>query len=140
MTNNPFIPQSRNPIVEQNHARWRGSEPVPEALAYDDSDQLGGELLPQNRTKRFARCVFVGSGLFLIIVFFVFREIQHYRELYRMSRLVATAEARTRQWQERERIEEAQKASLLAELHRQQFSTGDSQVIKAAYVLPNRRY
>jgi hypothetical protein len=140
MRNNPFIPQSRNPIVEQNQARWRFSEPVSEARAYDDSDRLRGGLSPQHRTKRFARCVCLGSALFLIIVFFVFREMQHYRELYRMSLLVATAEAQTRQWQERQRMEEAQKAGLLAELHRQQFSTGDPQVIKAAYVLPNRRY
>lgn len=139
MRNNPFIPQSRNPIVEQSHPRWHGSEPVSEAPENDDFDQSGGKLSPQHRARRFVKWMCLASAVFLIVVFFVFREIQHYRELYRMSRLVAAAEAQTRQWQERYRLEEAKDAGLLAELHSQQFSPHNPQVINANYTLPDRR-
>lgn len=77
--------------------------------------------------------------MFLVVLFFVFREIQHNRELYRMSRLVAAAEAQTRQWQERQRMEEAQRAGLLAVLHTQQLPTRNPRIINASYILPNRR-
>jgi hypothetical protein len=76
--------------------------------------------------------------IFLIAAAFVFREIQHYQERYQLGRQLAAAEAQTRQWQERQRLEEARKAALLAELHSQQFATSNSQLIKTSYVLSNR--
>jgi len=138
MIRNPFIGAPRNPILERSHARWRIHGPTTESRANLAQDGLHTNLPPQHHAGLFFKFICTLSLTFLIATAFVFREIQHYQEQYRLGRQIAAAEAQTRRWQERERLEEARKAALQAELHRQQFATGNFQLIKTSYVLSNR--
>ena len=73
--------------------------------------------------------------LFLFVLFCVFREIRHSRELFKMNQLVVAAEQQRQHWQELERLDEAREASLLAELQRLQ-----SQAASNTPVKPTTRY
>jgi hypothetical protein len=77
--------------------------------------------------------------VFLILVFMVFREVKHSRELYRMNQLVIATEAQRRQWQELARLDEAREAGLMAEVLRLQSLPRESQIMQATYTLPERR-
>jgi hypothetical protein len=138
MTRNPFIGAPRNSILGQSHVRWRIPEAAAEAQEDHAQDRLPMDPLPQHHAVQFFKFIRTLTLIFLIAAAFVFREIQHYDERYRLGRQLATAETQTRQWQERQRLEEAREAALLAELHSQQFATGNSQRIKVTYNFPNR--
>ena len=58
--------------------------------------------------------------LFLFLLFCVFREIRHSRELFKMNQLVVAADQQRQHWQELERLDLAREASLQAELQRLQ--------------------
>lgn len=83
--------------------------------------------------------VCIVSILLAVLLLSVFREIQHTRELYKMSRMVTLAEAERRQWQERWRLAEGRTAGLLAAMHGQSAPSRDVQVIPASHVIRTRR-
>jgi hypothetical protein len=139
MTTNPFNPQAQTPVVEPNHNWQYKTEFSDEGMTTNNDNPSGMEINPSHPARRFINGVCVASALFLIMVFSVFREIQHNRELYRMSRMVATSEAQMRQWQERFRLEEAREAGFQAVLQSQSFSTSNPQIAEVNYPLPNRR-
>ena len=67
--------------------------------------------------RGFLICVGLASAAFLIAMLFVFQEVRHTRELYRMSRFISHVEAEKQEWREKQRIEEARTAELLATLN-----------------------
>ncbi len=136
MTRNPFRRGDRSPIMEPDHDPVSLPEPEAEDWSDLDSNLSGEERATEYPARGFVKQAVFASMMFLIVMFFVFREIQHNRELYRMSRLVAAAEAQTRQWQERQRLEEARRAGLIAVLHREPIPTRTPRVMNAAYILP----
>jgi hypothetical protein len=81
----------------------------------------------------------VAAAIFLIVVLFVFREIQHNRELYRMSRLVSAAEAQRRQSQELLRLELVREARIVAEFQTQRYSNSFSPPLLADFALSVQR-
>jgi hypothetical protein len=113
-------------------------EPATEAQENQAQDRLLTHPLPQHHAVQFFKFIRTLSLIFLVAAAFVFREIQHYQERYQLGRQLAAAEAQTRQWQERQRLEEARKAALQAELHSQQFATGNAPLANVSYVLSNR--
>lgn len=78
-----------------------------------------GEHRSEQATLFFLKCAGLAAAVFLIAALFLFREIQHSRELYQMGQLVTKAEAQKRQWQEKQRVEETRAAGYLATLHSQ---------------------
>ncbi len=68
---------------------------------------------------RFLNAIGYMTIVFLVLVFSVFREVAHSRELFHMNQLMLAADAQRRHWQEVARLEEAQDARLMAELFRQ---------------------
>jgi hypothetical protein len=88
--------------------------------------------------SRFVKCAGAATLVFLVLVLFVFREIQHTRELYQLSRLVMAAEAERRLWQEKLRLAEGRSASLVAAMHSQQALSPNTLAMNAAYVVPAR--
>ena len=110
--------------------------PPAQDYAASDSDLSGQQLTFYSPTRRFAiRVGFVVVALALLALF-VCREIQHSRELYRMSRLVAAVDAERRQWQERQRMQLVREAGLMATLHAQSLTPSNSNSIIG--VLPIR--
>ena len=137
MKKNPFashasMPKGDEPHAGQNHERASG------AANAGDGEPSDGEFASPQKRNRFLQLAGSASVIFLVLVFLVFREIAHNRELYQMSRMVAAAEAQKQFWKERHRLDEARAAALMAELLRQQSSSRDNQVIKANYVRPVR--
>lgn len=108
---------TRNPFRTRPTPEFRYSSP---AGVLSEATATPGEPHSNPVALRFLRRVATGTALFLMLVCFIAREITHNRELYRMGRLVAAAEAETRQWRERQRQEEANEARLAAELLHQQ--------------------
>lgn len=86
-----------------------GTDEIPEPAAAEHQAHL-------MESERFLRRLGVCLGLFLMVVFSVLREIQHNREMYRMSQRVAAAEADSRRWREDLRAEAALAASMQAAL------------------------
>ena len=123
--------------MARSHGRPFVTNRLLEDAATDSDPRSVSESAARHTTKRFINVVCVGTALLLVIVFSVFREIHHNRELYRMSRMVASSEAQARQWQERLRLEEAREASLRAELPVQPFLVRSLQAEKAGHTLPN---
>ena len=137
MKKNPFATHAPKttgdePRDGQNHDLASGVAKVGEGLPPD------GEFASPQKRNRFLQLAGSASVIFLVLVFLVFREIAHNRELYQMSRMVAAAEAQKQLWKERHRLDEARAAALMAELLRQQSLSRDNQFIKANYVRPVR--
>jgi hypothetical protein len=86
-----------------------GTDEIPEPAAAEHQARTV-------ESERFLRRLGVCLGLFLMVVFSVLREIQHNREMYRMSQRVAAAEADSRRWREDLRTEAARAASMQAAL------------------------
>jgi hypothetical protein len=139
MSTNPFISQTRNPILE-NIGGQSECEPASANLSNSDSARTVRKFGSAQHERRFLRRVGFVSLVFLILVFTVFREVKHNRELYRMNQLVVATEAQRRQWQELARLDEAREAGLMAELLRLQSLPRDSQIIQASYTLIERRH
>lgn len=138
MKNNPFATHA--PQTPGNEAcDGRKHEPAFEAENGSDCEPPSGEFGSGQKLSRFIQLACYAVAIFIVFVFCVVREIEHSRELYRMSRLVSAAEAQKRQWQERHRLDEAREAELLAELLRQQSLPRDPQRIPASHRLPTRR-
>ena len=78
--------------------------------------------------------------LFLFLLFCVFREVRHSRELFRMNQLVLAADMQRQHWQELERLDEAREATLLAELQRLQSQAASNASQRAAYHIPARSH
>jgi hypothetical protein len=138
MTTNPFISPTRNPIVEDIGGQYEG-EPALASLSNSDSERSGGEFGIAQHERRFLKRVGFSSVVFLVLVFSVFREVKHSRELFQINRLVAVAEAQRRQWQELQRLDEAREACLMAEVLRLQSLPRDTQIVKASDNIPARR-
>jgi len=138
MTTNPFISPTRNPIVEHIGGQSDG-ESASASLSNSDSEHTGGKFGFAQHEKCFLKRAGFLSAVFLVLVFSVFREVKHSRELFQMNRLVAVAEAQRRQWQERQRLDEAREACLMAEVLRLQSLPRDTQIAKASYNIPERR-
>ena len=138
MTTNPFISQTWNPIAENIGGQSEG-EPASASLSNSDSKRSVGEFSFAQHERRFLKRAGFSSVVFLVLVFSVFREVKHSRELFQMNRLVAVAEAQRRQWQERQRLDEAREACLMAEVLRLQSLPRDTQIAKASYNIPERR-
>ncbi len=102
MTTNPFLPPSRI-LIEEPPAG------PPE-----------GAFASGQRHWRFLNGLGYVTVVFLALVFSVFREVKHSRELFRMNQFIATSDAQRRQWQDLERLHEAREAHLTAELLRLQ--------------------
>ena len=122
MRTNPFVLPVRNLPDEEIDSRPGNVELIPFDLPLDDPRQTSRTFRAERTKNRFLRPACILSAVFLVLVMFVFREIDHARQLYRMSRLVAQAEAQTYQWQEKQRLEEARAAGLIAALYSQQHS------------------
>jgi hypothetical protein len=109
-------------------------EPGP---AFEIPGQAAVPTAPPPVTERFLCLVGVAAVLFLAIVFSVFREIEHNRELYDLSRKLAATEANARHWQEQLRLEEARSAGLEAALQARTFDARNPQAIQADYLSAN---
>ena len=98
MKTNPFaayapIPSGHGACREPNH------EFAGDAASGGDGGPAAGEFGSVQKRSRFTQLACYAVAIFIVLVFCVFREIEHRRELYRMSRLVSAAEAQQRQWQ-----------------------------------------
>ena len=138
MTTNPFISPTWNPILENIGGQSDGDS-ASASLSNSDSGRAGGKFGFAQHERRFLKRAGFASVVFLVLVFSVFREVKHSRELFQMNRLVAIAEAQRRQWQERQRLDEAREACLMAEVLRLQSLPRDTQIAKASYNIPERR-
>ncbi len=69
--------------------------------------------------RRFTTVVVLVSLVVGIMMLFVCREIHHSRQLHRMSRVVAAADAERKQWQERQRMQLVREADLMATIQNQ---------------------
>ena len=78
--------------------------------------------------------------LFLFLLFCVFREVRHSRELFRMNRLVLAADMQRQHWQELERLDEAREATLLAELQRLQSQAASNAPQRVDYRIHVRQH
>ncbi len=78
--------------------------------------------------------------LFLFLLFCVFREVRHSRELFRMNQLVLAADMQRQHWQELERLDEAREATLLAEIQRLQAQAANNALKKVAYRIPAQQH
>jgi hypothetical protein len=116
---------------EPQYYQWNDPD-----LASENSDrgedQSGADGPPARDSERFLPWVCLALALFAMAVFSVVREIQHNRELYRMSQQVTWAEAQRRQCLEALRMAEAREASLQAELQGRPFLTRNVQVMPAS--------
>lgn len=88
---------------------------------------------------RFLKVGAVALIMFAVVLLCVLREIQHTRELYRMSRLVTAVEAERRQWQEKYRLTEGRNASLLTVIHAQSTQTRDVKAFPVTCMLTVRQ-
>jgi hypothetical protein len=117
MNTNPTSVEELSAVANTN---WNGGYPSRKPAAYGTDEIPEPAVVEhQNRSaeaERFVRRLGLVSGLFLMVVFSVFREIQHNREMYRMSQRVAAAEADSLRRREALRMEEAREASLVAAL------------------------
>lgn len=141
MTTNPFISQTRNSFAENIGGQSDG-ESTSANLSDSGSGHANEEFGSAQHQKRFLKRVGYSSVVFLVLVFSVFREVKHSRELFRMNQLVAVADAQRRHWQEMQRLDEAREACLMAELLRLQAlprDTRDTLIVRAAYNIPARR-
>lgn len=142
MITNPFISQTRNPFAEEIGNATDG-ESVPGSAARNDPGHTDVATRPAQFQKRFFKFIGCLLMIFVVLVFSVFREVKHSRELFHMNQLLAAAEAEKRQWQELQRLDEAREALLMAQLLRLQSLTRDTRdplFVNAAYNLPPRRY
>src|ERR1039457_4176214 len=137
MTTNPFNLREELPVMERNYFRQYATDGLREATTGENLDPFGPETAAPHPTREFINGVYVATAMLLVLVFSVFREIHHNGDLYRLSQMVASSEAQTRQWQERLRLEEAREASLLAELQSQPFLARNLQFERAGRSLPN---
>ena len=138
MTITPFISPTRNPFVEHIGGLPEG-EPASASLSNSDGEHTRGKFGSAQHERRFLKRAGFSSVVFLVLVFCVFREVKHSRELFQMNRLVAVAEAQRRQWQELQRLDEAREACLMAELLRLQSLPRDTQIVKVSTPLAMRR-
>jgi len=86
------------------------------APAYPVMDEVNPADSPAANPERILPWICLAAAVFAMAVFSVVREIQHNRELYRMSQRVANAETQRRQSQQALRMAEAREAKLQAEL------------------------
>jgi hypothetical protein len=138
MTTNPFISQAQNPFTA-NLGGQPEDESTSASLANSDGGHLNEEFGSARHQRRFLNYAGFSSAVFLVLVFSVFREVSHSRELFKMNQLVAAADAQRRQWQELERLDEAREACLMAEVLHLQSLPQDTQIIKASYTIPKHR-
>ncbi|HEY9174176.1 MAG TPA: hypothetical protein VI136_17985 [Verrucomicrobiae bacterium] len=123
-----------NPFKNVDRGTPAETSLCPETLS---SDIAGVEA--DERARRWVKRVCKASVLFLALVLFLFRENQHAREQYLMSRMVTAAEAERRQWQERVRLAEGHAAAFIAVMHAQQALPPPPKMMPANYVVPARR-
>ena len=130
-----------NPFAAQNHYERReilsgaGTGEFRSALR---SDSAAPEQPPGSGqiTYNMFKITICLCALFLFVVFCVFREVRHSRELFRMNQMVLAADAQRQHWQELERLDEAREATLLAELQRLQSQAASNAPQRAAYRIP----
>ncbi len=136
MKRNPFRPQACPPAGELNCAGPFKTMHPPEDFAANNLHSSGQQFTHHPPDRKFTTVV----GLVLVVVgilmLFVCREIHHSRQLHRMSRLVAAAEAERKQWQERQRMQLVREAGLLATIHDQAHTPRNSNSV--TLVLPTR--
>lgn len=116
MTTNPFISPTRI-AIEESDRFINGAREAVNPFG-EETGRLGGEPGWLERNRPFLKRVGYFSVLFLVVIFSVFREVKHSHDLFRMSQMVAAADVERRQWQERERLDEARSAYLAAEVFR----------------------
>lgn len=138
MKKNPFIAQPWTSNVTNTGAVPTTVPTVEDALNFG-CKHTAGCFGATSRGRRFLKLICCSSVIFLVLVWFVFREIKHCREVYRMSRLVSLSEAQRRQSLERQRLGESREARLQAELLRQQSLAREARFMKTSLSFPNRR-
>jgi hypothetical protein len=119
MNLNPFSSSAWNPTEENLDTHPAGAS-ASANVDHWDRGRTDEEIGFARRPWRFLHGIGYLIVVFLALVFSVFREVKHSRELYQMNQLIATADAQRRQWQEAARLDEAQKARLMAEVMRLQ--------------------
>ena len=139
MKTNPFATKSRQPIAQATFCPQSPSESESEDPVAEGNEHSPREDEAERTSGRVVKHACVASIVFLVLVLFVFREIQHTRELYQMSRMISVAEAERRHWQEKLRLEEGRAAGLAAMMHSQQSLPQYPKVIRATHVVPARR-
>jgi hypothetical protein len=92
---------------------------------------------PAANPERVLPWICLAVAVFAMAVFSVVREIQHNRELYRMSQRVAVAETQRRQSQQALRMAEAREAKLQAELQLRPILTRNSTGLANVAVQPD---
>lgn len=127
-----------NPFAAQNHYARRENPPgagTGEFRSAPRSDSAAPEQPPapgQLKYNMFKLTIYL-CALFLFVVFCVFREVRHSRELFRINQMVLAADAQRQHWQELERLDEAREATLLAELQRLQSQAASNAPQRATY-------
>ncbi len=115
----PFFSQSRHAIEENIGGQFNG-EPTSANPSNHESDCTDEEPGSALHHQRFIKRASHLSLVFLVLVFSVFREVKHTRELFTISQMVTAADTQRRQWQEVARLDEAREACLMAEVIRLQ--------------------
>ena len=136
MISHPFQHTGPTSNPESQYYHWNDPDLAPDYLDRGE-DQSNADGPPARQSQRFLPWVCVALALFAMVVFSVVREIQHNRELYRMSQEVSLAETQRRQCLEALRMAEAREASLQAELQGRPFLTRNVQVMPANALKPN---
>jgi len=120
--------QHAGPPPEQEPQYYQWNDPTAAPAYWDrDAEPLRAAGGPTSDAERFLPWVCLAIALFAMAVFSVVREIQHSRELYRMSQEVTLAEAQRRQCLEALRMSEAREARLQAELQGRPLLAGHPQ-------------
>ena len=133
MNPNPFdsstsIPQAKNAPGQfaGGPADAGGSGPVPAPA--------GGRLAAA-ADRRWIKGAVVGTAVFLVLLFIVYREVYHNHRLYEVNRLRAAEELQRREAQGLLRLHVAHEAYLEAELLRLESQSHSPQNIQTALIL-----
>ena len=119
MRQNPFRPKACTPARELNCARPVKKMHPLEDCAANNLNSSKQQFTHYPSDRRFTTVVVLVSLVVGIMMLFVCREIHHSRQLHRMSRLVAAADAERKQWQERQRMQLVREADLMATIQNQ---------------------
>ncbi len=134
-----LLPERRYTLIKNP---FRAAKPAssPESPPTHQRRRSFSRPKPPQNPLRSPKGIGIVSVVFAVLVLFVFREIQHTRELYQMSRMVTAAEKERRLWQEKWRLAEGRNAGLIATIHSQPQLDQEAQVLPASYTIRARRH